>query len=382
MSEQSESLPQSSTAVDAATAPSTTCTMLRCNQCGQNNFKSRNKLFQHLTVCLVDRSASTFSSSSSLKQPGSIPDADYFRDHDAYIYVTGGRVRGKTLITAEKYSCREKKWELIANMAEHRGSHGSAVIDQYLYVMGGKLRIMCGRIYLTYSSNLTGGGLHSNLNSIERYDCVNHEWKILSSMPTFRHALCVLSVGRHIYAVGGWINGSIGSQDLERYDVDTDKWITLANMPTGRRLLGVTHYQNKLYAFGGNIDDKIWNSDVLEIYDIATDTWSTGKSIPIAGQVSAVTIGDYIYVVQHGHHILRYDPREDSYTQISFDLPLKKWFCFDVTVINDRMYFHGGNEDGVWSNAFWKYDVFQNTWEELPSMNRERRRCSAAVVVL
>jgi hypothetical protein len=132
---------QQSVACAAETATSSSPTpavILRCNQCGQNNFKSRNKLFQHLSICLVDRSASTFASSASLKQPGSIADSEYFKDHDAYIYVTGGRVRGKTLITAERYSCRDKKWELIANMAEHRGSHGSAVVDHYLYVMGGK----------------------------------------------------------------------------------------------------------------------------------------------------------------------------------------------------------------------------------------------------
>jgi N-acetylneuraminic acid mutarotase len=201
-------------------------------------------------------------------------------------------------------------------------------------------------------------------------------------MPSFRHALAVLAVDRSVFVVGGWINGSICSTDLERYDTDKDSWKTLPNMPTGRRLLGVTHYQNKLYAFGGNCGDKVWNTDVLEIYDMQTETWSSGKSLPIAGQVSAVTIGDFIYVAVHGNHILRYDPRQDSYTQVSFDLPVKKWFCFDVTVINDRMYFHGGNIDGVWSNAFWKYDVFANAWEELPSMIRERRRCSAAVVVL
>ena len=329
--------------------------MITCTHCQQASFPSRNKLFAHLKICQIDRNPA---------KRVVITEEDFHTTHQAYIYVTGGRVRGKTLITAERFNCRTQCWEMIPHMAEHRGSHGSAVVQGQLYVMG-------------------GGGLHSNLNSVEKFDTMTNTWSIVSQMQTFRHALSVISTENDdLYAIGGWYDGSVCSVDNERYDIASNTWTKCSNMPTGRRLLGVTYYQQKIYCFGGNCGDKVWNTDVLEIYDIATNTWSTGKSLPIAGQCSAVTIGDFIYVVLHGNYILRYDPRTNDYVQICDSLPCKQWFCFDVTVINDRMYFHGGNEDGIWSNAFWKYDVFTNTWTQLPSMHKERRRCSAAVVIL
>lgn len=326
---------------------------LRCEKCGQTNFVSRNKLFQHVKLCVLDRNPSKLTL---------ISDEEYLKSYSAYIYVTGGRHRGKTLITAERFNLTTQSWEFIPNMCENRGSHGSAAVGKYLYVLG-------------------GGGLHSNLSSIERFDLETNTWTCLATMPSFRHALAVLSIDTAIYAIGGWINGSVCAGENERYNTTNDTWEILAPLPTPRRLLSLAAYGNKIYAFGGVIDDKIWNTNVLEIYDIASNTWSQGKALPLVGQTSAVTIGDYIYVIIHGHYILRYDPRQDTYLQLTTDLPCKQWFCFDVTVINNRMYFHGGNIDGVWSNQLWRYDPFENTWNQLPSMLRERRRCSAAIVI-
>lgn len=325
-----------------------------CSRCSADHFSSRNQLFAHLKICLADRNPTN---------SNRIPDAEYFDKQDAFIYVTGGRLRGKTLATVERFNCRTREWETKSSFKDNRGSHGSASVGDHLYVIG-------------------GGGFKSNLSSMERLDCKTGEWEQMAPTPSSRHALIALSVGRCIYAIGGWMYGTVCSMEMERYDVDSNTWTVCQQMPTGRRLLGAAEHCNHIYTFGGNIGEKEWNSNATEIYDIANDTWRKGPDLPVAGQASAASIGDFVFVVMHGHYVLRFCPSTVSFMQVSFALPNPRWFCFDVTVVNDSLYVVGGNIEGVWSSVLWKYDVFANTWEPLPSMTKERRRCSAALVTM
>ncbi len=185
-----------------------------------------------------------------------------------------------------------------------------------------------------------------------------------------------------ILFIGGWIDGSICSTDIEKYDTLTNVWSKLTPMTVGRRLLGATEYANKIYVFGGNCDDGVWNTNVLEIFDIASNSWTMGTSLPVAGQCSAVTVGEYIYVFIHGAYVMRYEPLTNTYTRLTQTLPCKAWFSFDITTCNGKVYLHGGNVSGVWSNVLYCYDVSSNTFEQLTNMLYERRRCSASVVVL
>ena len=89
-------------------------------------------------------------------------------------------------------------------MLEHRGSHGTGVVDNTLYVFG-------------------GGGMKSNLASNEKLDMTDTgvkdvdadaqcrggsansaggKWVPVVSMPTTRHALVVVSHKTSCYAIG------------------------------------------------------------------------------------------------------------------------------------------------------------------------------------
>lgn len=59
-----------------------------CEICGKNDFTSRNKLFRHLKFCGLDLKGSMTEdiNGSTAKE-----------QLDCYIYVAGGRLRGKTL---------------------------------------------------------------------------------------------------------------------------------------------------------------------------------------------------------------------------------------------------------------------------------------------
>lgn len=381
-----------------------------CSRCGRNDFASRNKLFRHLKFCTLDF--------NPFQRQGPLPQEEFNTRHDAYIYVTGGRIRGKTLGCVERFSFRTGQWEACPPLLENRGSHGSAALGDTLYVVGGggfksnlasneKLISPAGATCGDKESAAAGTGAGAadieasgssaaaDAGSSELGE-VNAAWTYVRPMPTSRHALAVISAPKTavssaeqggdpahdvLYAIGGWIDGSICSTHLERYCPAADEWTECAPMKVGRRLMGAAYFDGRIFAFGGNCDDGVWNSDSVEVYHIDRNEWSAGAKLPIAGQCSAITVDDFIYVFIHGHQLLRYCPRSDSFTQLNEQLPLERWFCFDVTTLNKKIYLHGGNVDGVWSNYFFEYDVYANQWKQLGSMNKDRRRCSAAVVM-
>jgi hypothetical protein len=107
--------------------------------------------------------------------------------------------------------------------------------------------------------------------------------------------ICVTASNGMIYAIGEGIN--------VMYDPVEDTWINKTPMPTSRSSLGIVAYQNKIYCIGGYIDSPgaYWGvkaTGVNEVYDIATDTWETKKTLPNArGGLCAEVVDGKIYAI-------------------------------------------------------------------------------------
>jgi hypothetical protein len=341
---------------------------LVCTVCGRSDFSSRNQLFRHLKKgCSVDR---------DLLLQQILPFSDFIQQNSAFIYVTGGRIRGRTLKSSERYDCGRNEWESVPFLIENRGSHCSFVNWPSLFVCG-------------------GGGLSSNLCTVERLNCMTGEIGFVKPASTFRHAMSVVCDEKRefAYMLGGWMYGDTFCREVERYDIANDTWATAKGlMPTGRRLFGAAlcEKNKEIFCFGGKCQDGVWDTSAVDIYSIETDSWRNGPSLPIPGQTSSVAIGDSIYVVIHGNGpVLRFDPLKvkesagaENYVPVSPSLLFEKWFCFEVVTINDELFFIGGNIDGKWSNKLVKYNIYRKEWTQLASMKQERRRCSASVAVV
>lgn len=76
-----------------------------------------------------------------------------------------------------------------------------------------------------------------------------------------------------------------------------------------------------------------------------------------------------------------YCPNTDTYIDLA-ELPLKEWFCFDVTSIGCIVYVHGGVSRGDASKKFYSYDIRIDKWIEMPDMLYPRRRCAAAIMTV
>eukprot|EP00873_Tetraselmis_striata_P036010 jgi/Tetstr1/456274/TSEL_043032.t1 len=280
-----------------------------------------------------------------------------------YIYVVGGRNRGKTVSVVERYSVVERRWERCASMETSRGSHGVGLL-------GG---LVCA---------VAGGGINSNLASCEVYEDQTNTWRGIADLAMPRHALSSASDGDVLYAVGGWVNGNHCSGTTERYDAATAQWVTCASLKVPRRLHGTAMLGGILYAFGGIDDNERVPIRDAERYDPQADEWTPIAPLPTFGDskaggfVSCCAVGDSVYVLIWGRKLLRYSPVTDSYTVLSA-LPLKEWFGFAVAALHDDIYVVGGSSEGAWTGAMHVYHTASGEWEELPRMKIVRRRCGA-----
>lgn len=327
-----------------------------CQICN-NTFESRNKLFKHVRVC---------STGAAVTQTTSFGHKDVGRDTELYLYVVGGRQRGRTLKSVERYSFSSKEWQECPQMLENRGSHGAGSAAGLLYAVG-------------------GGGMRSNLSSCECFD--GKEWGSAAPLQVSRHALAVVDAANDtIYAVGGWIDGKECSPVVERFTTASNAWVTVAPLNQARRLHGVAAYpsesgESDLYAFGGNCDDPHWHTNTAEAYSAATDSWRFIAPMPASGGAAAATVLPYVFVFLHGKYVLRYDTRADTYLKLS-NLPLPDWHCFDAVAVpgTTQVLLIGGVTNGRWCKKAFSYDASNDSWEQLPSMKTARRRCASAIV--
>ncbi len=132
-------------------------------------------------------------------------------------------------------------------------------------------------------------GLRLTNNIVEEFDPATNTWTTKASMPTPRAGVAAASWDNKIYVLGGRAGNTIGLPIMvynlnEVYDPSTNTWTSLAPMP----LAVYDHYatvavkvkdKDKIYIFGGFTSAGI-ATDEVQIYDIATDTWSSGASMP------------------------------------------------------------------------------------------------------
>ncbi len=150
-------------------------------------------------------------------------------------------------------------------------------------------------------------------------ELVEDSWNTKAPMCYPRDYLGVIAVDGKIYAIGGarGTNDYVGTN--ERYDPKTDTWTTLEPMPTARRSFAIAAYDGKIYCIGGMIVNPgpalFTPLSVNEVYDIATNSWSTLKiHAPIRGTLYAHAVDGKIFVINLGGELAMYDPIMDVWT--------------------------------------------------------------------
>jgi len=224
-------------------------------------------------------------------------------------------------------------------------------------------------------------------------------WMTMEPMPTARYRFGLAVVAGKIYAIGGLASGPLGTN--EEYDPATDAWTTKTPMPTPRYYFAVAVYQNKIYTFGGLTELPLQNNTyvgVTEVYDPATDTWETKTSMPtnrsalcanvVNGKIyliSGIVFGHTITFSAHSDLTEVYDPETDTWTEAE-PIPTGVRFAGAGTTSGEfapeRIYVIGGSTtqfpDG--SNLTQIYDPEKDVWITGAPMPTPRGGLRVAVV--
>ena len=205
--------------------------------------------------------------------------------HGGFLYVIGGGNSGVALSDLQRYDPVLDAWTTLASMNTARAGAAAAVIDDGIFVIGGR--------------QSTGGPCSGGpyLAAVEKYDIDTNTWSTVAPLLNARSDLAAVAHGGKIYVFGGCSSTGV-TNEVDMYDPQTNTWTTtLAPMLNGRASLVAGHSGDKVYAIGGTTDGVLL-SNLNEVYDIPSNTWSTNTAMTAARQEAGVNShGGRIYVV-------------------------------------------------------------------------------------
>jgi len=172
---------------------------------------------------------------------------------DDKIYLIGGRVRATDdarlfndhidTVRNEVFDPTIERWESRADAPTARNSAASAVIDGKIYVVGGR----------NFVRNADGTTQQVNVPNLEVYDPQLDRWETRSPMPQAQGGLAATALNGKLYVFGGeqWVPEQKVFAESWVYDPRTDGWEALPPLPTPRHGLGAATVGNRIFVFGG-----------------------------------------------------------------------------------------------------------------------------------
>jgi N-acetylneuraminic acid mutarotase len=277
--------------------------------------------------------------------------------------------------TASPVTPQNKGWQNLSSMPTPRHDFGFVECNNLLYAVGG------------YNAD--------GLKTVEAYDPSSDRWTTKAPMPTARAYLVVATVSNKIYAIGGITGGDLNDitylKTTEEYDPASDTWTEKSPIPI--TVLAPNNVLGNLFIAGAAVNGKIYvavgysDGDVpTYIYDPATDTWSTGKSISKFNlqPYYATASGNNLYV-SNGNDFLQYLPSSDEWLELPLPQTSIIGSVYGTCLASDNgnIYAIGGDINAadipLNSDDVETYDPVHSAWTEDSSLNMERNAAAAIV---
>lgn len=234
--------------------------------------------------------------------------------------------------------------------------------------VGDKAVFIGGQGYIFAS----GAGIMPS-GSFELYDSANNSW-VYGSMPNPRDGHAITALENKVYVAGGLsyyfdrLYGYIkySTRDVDVFDTLTRTWSVAGQLSTPRSGLSATSVCGKVLFAGGS-------SDIVDIYDSSTNSWSIAHLSIARSEISAVTVGSKAYFLG-GRDNLGLTDRIDI-----FDCGTGSWsvdtmpFSISATdhvgVIGNKIFLSGrtsGNNGGyvTFHNIIDVYDTSSQLWSK------------------
>jgi N-acetylneuraminic acid mutarotase len=191
-------------------------------------------------------------------------------------------------------------------------------------------------------------------------------WQGRASVPYPAGGIFAVSDGTCVYVGGGadTANGIVHN-DLLRYDPMKDSWTPLQSSLDYHALSQAVYFNGRIYNMGGH-DEHFIYTDTTRIYDIATNTWSTGAPMPQALTLMATALWDGVVYVAGG-----FFNGQRVNTLYAYHIVSNTWETLapmpqalarpGFGIINGKLYVAGGT-NGAPLNTLYIYDIATNTW--------------------
>lgn len=147
-------------------------------------------------------------------------------------------------------------------------------------------------------------------------------------------------------------------------------------MPTAREDMGSAVVGTKIYVFGG-LGPPSTPTKVLEIYDTATDTWTTGTDMPDYKQLGdfGASYNGVVYAMGATNSFVgypsitptatsyKYIPETDTWSQIA-DHPAPRCYS-ELVELNGKIYQVSGADTSTthYVDTIYAYNPADNSWE-------------------
>lgn len=174
----------------------------------------------------------------------------------------------------------KNKWESMAPMPTPRYATFSLLIDERLYVLGGRQ----GKVPIT---------------AAEAYDFREGKWQELPNIPTKRVFSFFCHDGEHLFNIGGLNEDAKQgfSDTTEIFDITKGEWRTGQHMIDKRGDFAAGILNGKIITAGGLTNDGKPLSR-SEMYDVSSDTWTALPEMATSHCSCAHTVyKDYLCVI-------------------------------------------------------------------------------------
>jgi N-acetylneuraminic acid mutarotase len=218
-----------------------------------------------------------------------------------------------------------------------------------------------------------------------------HFYTNAADMPTARSEAAATNIGARIYVIGG----APGALDIvEIYDVATDTWISSKNdgpssvapLPVGVNHAAAASYDGKLYVIGGFLEGRV-ASGYLFIYDPIENAWSRGADMPTSrAALTANFINGTLYAVGGTNEdasaldiVEAYNPSNNTWTTNIDQMPTARQHLSSA-VVDDKLYVIGGRGPSTDPSSTERFDPKLGNWTILDDMPSKRSGLAAAAV--
>ncbi|HET6545139.1 MAG TPA: hypothetical protein VFG55_00150 [Rhodanobacteraceae bacterium] len=234
------------------------------------------------------------------------------------------------------------------------------------------------------------GGVSNGALTDTAYAYDGSSWTAIAPLPLALEVPVAVNDGSHIFILGGADDDGLPTTSLYEYVVATNSYTTLAPFTVPAWAHSAVVVDGKIVKFAGHSTNA--PTGATEIYDIASNTWSTARNYPQAlSFVGAFEYGGYVYGVGgigtgevSSLKTYRYEPSIDRWQDAPIrDLPDTRWGAssagFDAGAMVAGGYV-GGADNGTISASAMFWDGTANQWRELPAMPGDGARLSGAML--